>query len=325
MSKQFIKDLKIGSFVQSQFFVVEVNEQTFSTPNRAGDSFLKIILGDISGTIRGIVWDRSLLPEPVYADDVLNVSGEVKDYYGLQLNINCCEKIAKDKINRAYFQQSCERDHEEMWAELQNITAAAVKDPHLSALLDQFYGDKDLVERFKLSPAARVIHHSYLGGLLEHTLEVIQFCRHAVSLYPQQLNESLLITAAIFHDIGKIEEYNLDSLSFQQTDRGRLLGHISIGIEIVRRMMTRVPGIPEGIKLELEHMLLSHHGEKEWGSPEIPQTFAAFTLFHADLLSARLRQFAQVMERGDVNTAWTKHDRFLQRRVFTGFSQNFSD
>ena len=321
MSKQFIKDLKIGSYVQSQFFVVEVNEQSFSTPNRAGETFLRVILGDVSGTIRGIIWDRSLLPEPIHADDVLNISGEVKDYYGLQLNINCCEKMSKDKINRAYFQQSCERDQGEMWAELQNITAAAVKDIHLSALMDRFYADKNLVERFKLSPAARVIHHSYLGGLLEHTLEVIGFCRHSVSLYPQQLNEPLLITAAIFHDIGKIEEYNLDSLSFQQTDRGRLLGHISIGVELLRRMMADVLGVPDGLKLELEHMLLSHHGEKEWGSPEIPQTFNAFTLFHADLLSARLRQFAHVMERGEVNTAWTKFDRFLQRRVFTGFSE----
>lgn len=319
MSKQFIKDLKIGSYVQSQFFVVEVNEQSFNTPSRAGESFLRIILGDVSGTIRGIIWDRSLLHEPVYTDDVLNISGEVKDYYGPQLNISCCEKISKDKINRAYFQQSCERDREEMWNELQSITKAAVKDDHLSALLKRFYGDTVLIDRFKLSPAARVIHHSYLGGLLEHTLEVINICRHAASLYPQQLNESLLIAGAIFHDLGKIEEYNLDSLSFQQTDRGRLLGHIAIGIEVLRSMMADIPGMPEGTRLELEHMILSHHGEKEWGSPEIPQTFAAFTLFHADLLSARLRQFAQVLERGDANNAWTKWDRFLQRRVFTGF------
>ena len=319
MSKQFIKDLKTGSYVQSQFFVVEINEQSFYTPNRAGESFLKIVLGDVSGTIRGIIWDRSLLHEPIYADDVVNISGEVKDYYGPQLNINFCEKLSKKNINRAYFQQSCERDLDEMWLELQNITATAVIDPHLSALMDYFYGDKDLVERFKLSPAARVIHHSYLGGLLEHTLEIIGICRHAASLYPRQLNESLLITGAIFHDIGKIEEYNLESLSFQQTDRGRLLGHIAIGIEILRNMMCHIPGIPETIKLELEHMLLSHHGEKEWGSPEIPQTFNAFTLSQADLLSARLRQFAQVMEQGDINNPWTKHDRFLQRRVYTGF------
>lgn len=320
MSKQFIKDLKVGSYVQSQFFVIDVSEQSFSAPSRSGESFLKLVLGDVSGTIKGIIWDRSLVHESINIDDVLNVSGEVKDYYGPQLNISFYDKVEKDKINRAYFQQTCERDRDVMWAELKQITTEAVRDPHLKALLDNFYQDGALTEQFKMSPAARVIHHSYLGGLLEHTLEVIGICRHAAALYPGQLNESLLIAGAVFHDMGKIEEYNLDSLSFQQTDRGRLLGHIAIGIEILRQKMAGIPLMPEEIKLELEHMLLSHHGEKEWGSPEIPQTFAAFTLFHADLLSARLRQFVQVMSRGDENTNWTKWDRFLQRRVFTGFT-----
>lgn len=320
MSKQFIKDLKTGSYVQSHFFVIDVSEQSFSTPNRAGESFVKLVLGDVSGTIRGIIWDRSLLHETINIDDVLYVSAEVKDYYGPQLNINCYEKVEKDKINRAYFQQSCSRDLDEMWSELQAVTAAKVQDPHLRALLDNFYEDNSLVERFKLAPAARVIHHSYLGGLLEHTLEIISICRQVTPLYPQQLNEALLITGAIFHDIGKIEEYNLDSLSFQQTDRGRLLGHIAIGVEILREKMGKIASMPENLKLELEHMVLSHHGEKEWGSPEVPQTFAAFTLFHADLLSARLKQFAQIINRGDENANWTKWDRFLQRRIFTGFS-----
>ncbi|MEW5919954.1 MAG: HD domain-containing protein [Bacillota bacterium] len=319
MGKQFVKDLKIGNYVQSQFFVVDVSEQPFSSPNRSGETFLKVMLADISGTIKGIIWDRSIMHEPIYTDDVLNISGEVKDYYGPQLNINCYEKVGRDKINRSYFQQVSERDPEVMWLELQNITAATVRDTHLSALLDLFYIDRGLVERFKLSPAARIIHHSYLGGLLEHTLEVIATCRHAAVLYPRQLNESLLITGAIFHDMGKIEEYNMDSLSFQQTDRGRLLGHIAIGLEILRGKIAALPAFPQGLKMELEHMLLSHHGEKEWGSPEIPQTFAAFTLFHADLLSARLKQFEQVMSRGGaVDGAWTKRDRFLQRSIFTG-------
>lgn len=319
MGKQFVKDLKIGSYVQSQFVVVDVSEQPFTSLNRSGDSFLKVILGDISGTIKGIIWDRSIVHEPINTDDVLNITGEVKDYHGLQLNISCYEKVERDKINRAYFQQCSTRKPEEMWSELQSITAAAVRDPHLSALLQRFYADESLVERFKQSSAARVVHHNYLGGLLEHTLEVIAFCRHAASLYPRHLNESLLIAGAIFHDMGKIEEYNMNSLSFQQTDRGRLLGHIAIGLELMGQKIAEIPAFPPELKMELEHMILSHHGEKEWGSPEIPQTFAAFTLFHADLLSARLKQFVQIMERDrDLDSAWTKRDRFLQRSIFTG-------
>lgn len=304
--------------MQSQFFVVDLSELPFASPNRSGESFLKVMLGDISGTIKGIIWDRSIMHEPIYTDDVLYISGEVKDYYGPQLNINSYEKVDRDKIKRAYFQEVSKRDPEEMWLDLQNITAVAVKDNYLATLLDRFFMDTDLTARFKLTPAARVIHHNYLGGLLEHTLEVIATCRHAATLYPRQLNESLLISGAIFHDMGKIEEYNIESLSFQQTDRGRLLGHIAIGLEILRNKINEIIGFPQGLKMELEHMLLSHHGEKEWGSPEIPQTFDAFTLFHADLLSARLKQFQQVMNRsGTGDGSWTKRDRFLQRSIFT--------
>lgn len=318
-----MRDLKIGSYVQSQFYVVDVNEMSFSAPHRSGNSFLKVILGDISGTIKGIIWDRSIMHQPIYTDDVLDISGEVKDYYGPQLNISSYEKVERDKIKRSDFQQMSTRDLELMWSELQSITASAVKDNYLGALLDRFYADSNLVEQFKLAPAARVIHHNYLGGLLEHTLEVIAICRHAATLYPRQLNESLLVAGAIFHDMGKIEEYNIESLSFQQTDRGRLLGHIAIGSEILKNKISEVVTFPQGLKLELEHMLLSHHGEKEWGSPEVPQTFAAYTLFHADLLSARLKQFEQVMSQGGgLDGPWTKRDRFLQRSIFMGGEQD---
>ncbi len=317
MGKQFVRDLKVGSYVQSQFFVADVAELPYSSPGRSGESFLKITLGDISGTIKGMIWDRSIVHEPIYVDDVLYICGEVKDYFGPQLNISSYEKVEREKIKRSYFQQVSARDPEEMWRELQQITATAVKDNYLAALLDRFFADTELSARFKLAPAARVIHHNYLGGLLEHTLEVITICRHAATLYPRQLNESLLVSGAIFHDLGKIEEYNLESLSFQQTDRGRLLGHIAIGLELLQQKISEIIGFPRGLKMELEHIILSHHGEKEWGSPEIPQTFEAFTLFHADLLSARLKQFAQVMgNSGAADGAWTKRDRFLKRSIF---------
>ena len=129
------------------------------------------------------------------------------------------------------------------------------------------------------------------------------------------------MTGAVFHDVGKIEEYDQESFTFQQTDKGRLLGHITIGLEILRELMAKIPLFPDSLRVELEHMLISHHGEKEWGSPEVPQTVNAFALFHADLVSARLKQFMQIMDsaaREDLQ--WTKFDRFLGRRVYTGFN-----
>ncbi len=316
MSKQFVKDLKRGGFVQSQFVVLDVKVLPYSAPSRAGEYFLRILLGDVSGTIKSIIWDRSMVSEPIKVDDVLYVSGEVKEYQGLQLVINGYEKMDKDNIKREYFQVVSDRDPGEMWSSLQKIMDKKVNDKKLKELLHVFYNDKEMVDRFVLSSAAKTIHHNYLGGLLEHTLEVVELCDKLAQYYPEELDTSLLMIGALFHDIGKIEEYNMNSITFQQTDRGKLLGHITIGHGMLKEKINEVASFPERLKMNLEHMILSHHGEKEWGSPEIPQTFEAFTLFHADLISARLKQFQQVLKTSDESPGWTEWDRFLQRRIY---------
>ncbi len=320
MSKQFVKDLKIGSQVQAQFVVADVKELSYSAPSKSGEYFVKLLLGDISGTIKGIIWDKSMVTEPIRPDDVLLVSGEVTDYYGPQLVVNYFQKLDKDKINRHHFQPSSSRDSREMWCSLLRITSQAVSNPYLNKLLQVIFDDQKILDRFMLAPAAKTIHHNYLGGLLEHTLEVAEICLKLIELYPEKLDGSLLVTGSVLHDLGKIEEYDLDSFTFQQTDRGRLLGHISIGAGMIREKVQEVSGFPDPLMLALEHMILSHHGEKEWGSPEVPQIFEAFALFHADLLSARMKQFFHVMDKNhQKDSTWTEWDRFLGRRVFTGF------
>ncbi|NMB41072.1 MAG: HD domain-containing protein [Firmicutes bacterium] len=319
MGKQFVKDLKIGSYVQSQFVVSDIREIPFSSPSRSGEHFLKLVLGDISGTIKGVIWDISVVGEKIKTNDVLFITGEVKEYYGPQLVIDNYSKIKKENINRDYFQASSPRDRDEMWQRLKKIVRQEVTEKNLARLMDIFYEDHELVNKFKLSPAAKLVHHNYLGGLLEHTLEVVELCRHISKMYTKQIDRSLLVVAAVFHDIGKVEEYDLESLTFEYTDKGRLLGHISLGLGIIREMMEKLPLFPRDLKLELEHMIISHHGEKEWGSPKVPKTFNAFALFHADLLSARLKQFQQVMEKGqDYGSNWTEWDRFLERKIFRG-------
>lgn len=320
MEKQFVKDLRRGSFVESQFVVVDVRELPFSSPSRSGEYFLKLQLGDISGIINSIIWDSTLVKEPIYRDEVLLVRGEVGEYNGPQLVISGYKKIEKENVYRSHFQATSSRDTGEMWETLLNIVTQNVREENLLRLLKEFFSDEELVEKFKISPAAKLIHHNYLGGLLEHTLEVAEICLQVAALYPQ-LDQSLLITAAIFHDLGKIEEYDPHSYVFEQTDKGRLLGHITIGLEMLRKLLDRLPLFPEKLKMQLEHALISHHGEKEWGSPEIPQTFEAFALFHADLISARLKQFQQVMDKDTgPSKHWTGWDNFLGRRVFTGFT-----
>lgn len=320
MSKQFVKDLKIGSPVQSQFVVYDIQEMAFSSPTRTGESFLKLMLGDVSGSIRGIIWDRSMVTEPIRQDDILLISGEVKDYHGPQLIISYFKKVNKEHINRSYFQPVSEKSPAEMWETLQEIILKNVTDKFLLDLLNELFADEDLTRKFLAAPAARLIHHNYLGGLLEHTLEVADLCLKFADFYPGKINVSLLVTGAVFHDVGKIEEYDQDSFTFQQTDKGHLLGHITIGLNILKEKIKKIALFPEHLQLELEHMVISHHGEKEWGSPEVPKTVNAFALFHADLVSARLKQFLQLMDDGNSkDLQWTKFDRFLGRRIFTGF------
>lgn len=319
MGKQFVKDLKAGSKVQSHFVVADVKELPFSSPSKSGELFLKLQLGDSSGTIKGIIWDRSMVTEPILADDVLYVSGEVEDYRGLQLVIDCYEKTERGRLNRSYLQPTCSRDIGEMWCSLLRAASENVEEPHLKDLLELFFSDKELVEKFNMAPAARIIHHNYLGGLLEHTLEVVHLCLHMAELYPEQLDRSLLFAAAVFHDIGKIEEYDVNSYTFQRTDRGCLLGHITIGLETLRNMLNRLTSFPVELKSRLEHMMVSHHGERKWGALEVPHTFDAFALFHADFVSARLKQFSQAQTRQSPGgSKWTEWDRFLERRIYTG-------
>jgi 3'-5' exoribonuclease len=206
-----------------------------------------------------------------------------------------------------------------MLAELQ-LYLHEVTDPYLRKLMELFFEDKDLLKHYTHAPAARSVHHNYVGGLLEHSLEVAALCRHYAGSY-HGLNLPLTLCGALLHDVGKIEEYDSSSLSFELTTKGKLLGHIIIGKAMLDERVQLIAGFPEDLYLELSHMILSHHGQKEWGSPEIPRTFAAYALHYADLTSARLNQFALVAKKGAQDHGWTEWDRLLERDVYLGLAE----
>ena len=317
MKKQMIKDLRIGDEVETQALVLEVNRAAFSSPHRSGEYFLKLTLGDVSGRVKGVMWNPPTGSEALQQDEVVFVRGSVSDYHGPQVVVSDIRKLDPEKVNRAFFQAVSERDPAEMMAELKNIIEQKIGDRHLKALLEAFFSDSEFARLYAEAPAARTIHHNCVGGLLEHTLEVIAVCLNLAELYPRQIQAGLLLTGAILHDIGKIEEYRQDSISFDFTDRGKLVGHISIGKEMLSSRLAALPGFPETLKLELEHMMLSHHGQREWGSPEVPKTIHAFALFHADLVSARMNQFIKIMEKHVPESGdWTEWDRFLERSIY---------
>lgn len=317
MKKQLIKNMRVGDEVETQALVVEINRTAFASAHRAGEYFLRLVLADVSGRVKAVMWDPPAEGEAVQKDDVVFVRGTVGEYHGPQVVISDLRRLDPLKVNRAFFQPVSNRNLAEMMAELQLVISVELQDKHLRALLEAFFNEAEFAQRFALAPAARTIHHNFVGGLLEHTLEVIAVCRSLASLYPTQVRLDLLLAGAILHDIGKIEEYRQDSLSFEFTDRGKLVGHISIGKEMLDQRLAGLDGFPEPLKLELEHMILTHHGMREWGSPEVPKTIHAFALFHADLVSARLNQFIVVMQKhlpggGD----WTEWDRYLERSIY---------
>ncbi|MBM4235631.1 MAG: HD domain-containing protein [Firmicutes bacterium] len=319
MRKQMINSLKVGDEVETQAVVLELNRAAFSTPQRAGDFFLRLTLGDVSGRVKAVMWEPPVGDEAVAAGDVVFLRGTVNEYHGLQVVVSDLRRLDPGKVNRAFFQPVSERKEDEMVAELKGICEEEIKNTSLRALLQAFFGDEDFLRKFSLAPAARTIHHNCVGGLLEHTLEVAALCRNLAELYPEKINRDLLLAGALLHDIGKLEEYRQDSLSFEFSDRGKLVGHISIGKEMLDRKLAGLPDFPADLKLELEHILLTHHGQRDWGSPEVPKTVNAFALFHADLVSARMNQFTGIMKNhpeggGD----WTEWDRFLERSIYVG-------
>jgi len=317
MKKQMIGDLRVGDEVETQALVLEANLTAFASSHRAGEHFLRLTLGDVSGRVRAVMWEPPAGNDAVNQDDIVFLRGSVSDYHGPQVVVSDIRKLDPAKVNRSFFQPVSARDPQEMLAELKALIEKEIGDHHLQALLRAFFNDKEFAEAYALTPAARTVHHNYIGGLLEHTLEVIALCRNLCALYPRHLQPDLLFSGAILHDIGKIEEYRRESISFDFSDRGRLIGHISIGKEMLDQRLSELPHFPAGLKLELEHMLLSHHGSREWGSPEVPKTIHAFALYHADLISARLNQFAGLIERHVPESGdWTEWDRFLERSIY---------
>lgn len=317
MKKQFIKDLSVGDKVKSLFGVSQKILANFapSSPKAPGQ-FMKLQLMDASGTIEGRVWDNALEIAKLFDEgDVVFLEGVVTEFNGLQINISKIKKWDKT-VDPSYFQPSTKKDRKMMAMTLEK-TISSIQNPHLRNLLVHIFSLKHVLWSYLNAPAAKKIHHAYVGGLLEHSLEVVQICENIASDYNDIIDRDLLITGALLHDIGKIKEYDLKSIFFEMTDEGKLLGHIILGKEFIDSNINEIREFPEELRLALNHMIISHHGEKEWGSPEVPKTIEAFSLFHADLLSARLNQFATLIsDNKDDTSLWTSWDKFLSRSIY---------
>lgn len=280
-----------------------------------GKPYENVILQDKTGTIDAKIWDpNSLGIDDFETLDYIEIMGDVTNFAGaLQLNIKRARKAGEGEYNPTDYLPVSKCDIDEMYGELMAIIKT-IHNPYLSRLLELFFvEDEAFIKRFRFNSAAKTVHHGFVGGLLEHTLSVVKLCDYYAGYYPQ-LNRDLLITAAIFHDLGKTRELSTFPEN-DYTDDGQLLGHIIIGTEMVGRMIRAIPGFPERTAVELKHCILAHHGELEYGSPKKPALLEALALNFADNTDAKMETMIEALNAGGENTGWLGYNRLLETNI----------
>ena len=255
---------------------------------KQGGQYLALTLSDKTGSFEGRMWDDvgealASCSEGCY----VKVQGDVSKYQGkFQITLKKLRLAADSEIDPKDFQASTKFDVEEMWAELRGYVAA-FKNQDLQRLVFAFLDDDQIGPAFKAAPAAKRLHHAWLGGLLEHVLTLVRVCLAAVPFYPE-VDPDLLVTGAILHDIGKVRELEWKS-SFSYSLEGQMIGHISIAQGMLREKVQALAPFPEKLRVLVEHMILSHHGKYEFGSPKLPMTPEAILLSALDDLEAKMQ------------------------------------
>lgn len=308
---RYIESLREGERV-SEIYLVK-SRQTAMT--KAGKPYDNVVLQDKTGTLDAKIWEPgSVGIDEFDAMDYIAINGDITSFMGnIQCSIKRARKVEEGEYDPADYLPISEKDIDAMYQELLGIIAT-IKDPHYSKLLHNFFDDADFAKRFKFHSAAKSVHHGFVGGLLEHTLSVTKNCAFFAENYPF-LNRDLLLTGAIFHDVGKLRELSTFPEN-DYTDEGQLLGHIMIGAEWIGEEVRKIEGFPMVKTNELKHMILSHHGELEFGSPKKPALVEALALSFADNLDAKMETFREVLTTiPEGNTQWQGFHRFLETNV----------
>ena len=318
MTRRFVDQLADGENVDEVYLVVDKQLRA----NRNGNLYIQIDLGDRSGTINARMWNAG---EPLYksfeAGDFLLVRGKVQLFQGsLQLIANVLDKYDSKKVELTDFLPHTKQDVNKLLDRLKT-TIRKVGDPHLRALAEAYFIDDEFMRGFARCPAGVKVHHAYVGGLLEHVVTMLDVADKVLPLYPE-VNRDLVIMGVFLHDSGKVRELSY-ARTFAYSDEGQLLGHLTIGIEMLADKARTVPDLtgepfPAELLLRLKHLILSHHGELEYGSPKVPMTPEAVALHAIDLLDSRLT--IAVREIGDDRgeSAWTPYNAALGRRMYKG-------
>lgn len=307
---KFIQDLKEGDSVNDIYLC----KKKSSLVAKSGRPYESVILQDKTGSIDAKIWDPGSVGIEDFSEmDYVDIIGDVTVYQKkLQLNIKRARKCRDGEYNPEDYVPVSEKNLKTMYSELIQL-ANTVKDPNLHQLIIKFFvDDKEFIRRFQTSSAAKSVHHAFLGGLLEHTLGVMKMCNYMAEAYPF-LKRDLLLTAALFHDVGKTKELS----GFPQndyTDEGQLIGHIIIGVEMIDEKIKEIPGFPPVLAGELRHCILAHHGELEYGSPKKPAIAEAAALNFADNADAKLEIFRELLEQKN-DATWLGWQSLLDSNI----------
>ncbi len=305
MSKTlFVRDLKAQDTVRTSFLV---KSKTLMTAKN-GKPFLSLLLSDSSGDLEGRVWEgveeKALLFEE---GQVVAVSGRAGQFQNrLQLAIDSLVPLPKEEVNLVDYLPEGPTNTEEMYTELLGIFRG-LSNSHVRSVGLALLEDEEIAVRYKVCPAAKTIHHAFLGGLLSHSLQLIRLVDVIVPLYPG-VNRDLLVFGAAFHDFGKIYELTYQG-AFGYSDEGKLVGHITIGAILIDRKIQAMPGFPKEIEMQLKHLVLSHHGRLEYGSPKKPATLEAQILCHLDDMDSKIQSIQTLLNQESSDSHWSSYHK----------------
>jgi 3'-5' exoribonuclease len=317
MKKAFVENISPGDTIEDEFALVEKTV----LQKRDGNQYLNVILADRTGQIKGVVWDNVRgIAAAAAVGDFVQVTGSVSEYRGTpQMVIRAMAALPPDAVNPDNFLPATDMDVDQLCERLVNITRTFTT-PWLNHLFEAFWQDEDFVACFKKAPAAKRMHHAYLGGLMVHCLSMAVLADKIASHY-NGLDRDLLIAGAILHDIGKLREFDYTA-AIDYSDEGRLLSHMVIGIEMLDEKLREIPGVPREQANLLKHMIVSHHGEPAFGAPEPPKTIEAVVLHYIDDLDSKINAVREFMAKEDSSQTWSSYHRLLGRHFYMGHGQD---
>jgi 3'-5' exoribonuclease len=318
MARRFVEQLGDGENVEEVFLVTDKQLRS----NKNGNPFLQIEFRDRSGAITGRLWNAG---EPLFRSfdngDFLHIKGKVQLFQGsLQIILAQIERIESRKVELNDFLPHTEHDVNKL---LERLRSALLKvgNPHLRALAECYLMDADFMRALCQAPAGVRVHHAYIGGLLEHLVTMTDVAERILPLYPD-VDRDLVVLGILLHDSGKVTELTYDR-AFGYSDEGQLIGHLTIGVDMMMEKIARVPDLtgepfPRELTLRLKHMILSHHGTLEFGSPKTPMTPEAVALHAIDTLDTRINICVREIKDDRSSNAWTPYNQALQRRLYKG-------